>query len=99
MTTLQSIVRAYGGLRDDTSLIVVDITPQGLTFPEVHHQVSARTGRGGIPECVVLCPSADWHIWCASRWQGLPWDVICGYEGGGLDTVPLGARLAKHSGR
>lgn len=32
---IQSIVRAYGGLRDDTSLIVADILPpSGKSFPE-----------------------------------------------------------------
>ena len=35
-------MRAYGGLRDDTSLVVVDITPGQLTFPEVHHMVTSK---------------------------------------------------------
>jgi len=42
---IQTIVRAYGGLKDDTSLIVVDILPKGgtTTFP----QVAAESKRGG----------------------------------------------------
>jgi hypothetical protein len=39
---VQSIVRAYGGLRDDTSLIVVDIVPPGKTFPEAVQAAQAR---------------------------------------------------------
>ncbi|KAL4855356.1 putative protein phosphatase 2C 15 [Chlorella vulgaris] len=39
---IQSIVRAYGGLRDDTSLIVVDIVPPGKTFPEAVQAAQAR---------------------------------------------------------
>lgn len=31
---LQSIVRAYGGLRDDTTLVIADIVAPGRTFPE-----------------------------------------------------------------
>lgn len=31
---ISSIVRAYGGLRDDTSIIVVDIMPPGRDFSE-----------------------------------------------------------------
>ncbi len=50
----QSIVRAYGGLRDDTSLVVVDILPPGKTFPECVAAVAAAakaasgsSGHGG----------------------------------------------------
>jgi len=31
---IQAVVRGCDGLRDDTSLIVVDVTPVGMTFPE-----------------------------------------------------------------
>lgn len=45
----QSIVRAYGGLRDDTSLVVVDILPPGKTFPECAASVAAaaKAASGG----------------------------------------------------
>ena len=32
---IQTIVRAYGGLKDDTTLVVIDITPPGVTFAQV----------------------------------------------------------------
>lgn len=32
---IQTIVRAFGGLKDDTSLIAVDILPNNTTFPQV----------------------------------------------------------------
>lgn len=42
-------MRAYGGLRDDTSLVVVDILPPGKTFPEcaVSVAAAAKAASGG----------------------------------------------------
>jgi hypothetical protein len=32
---IQTIVRAYGGLKDDTTIIIADIMPQGMTFQQM----------------------------------------------------------------
>ena len=40
---IQSILRAHGGLKDDTSLVVIDVMPQGKNFPDC----SASSGGGG----------------------------------------------------
>lgn len=45
---IQSIVRAYGGLRDDTSLVVADILPPGKTFPEAVQAAQARAKLSGV---------------------------------------------------
>lgn len=42
---IQTIVRAFGGLKDDTTLIVADILPPGVTFPQVATMV--KKGGGG----------------------------------------------------
>lgn len=42
---IQTIVRAFGGLKDDTTLIVADILPHGMTF----QQMIASTKKGGSP--------------------------------------------------
>ncbi|KAL4444168.1 hypothetical protein ABPG75_011905 [Micractinium tetrahymenae] len=39
---IQSIVRAYGGLRDDTTLVTADIVPPGKTFAECAAAVAQR---------------------------------------------------------
>jgi serine/threonine protein phosphatase PrpC len=41
---IQTIVRAFGGLKDDTTLVVADILPEGTTFP----QVASAAKKGGM---------------------------------------------------
>ncbi len=40
---IQSILRAHGGLKDDTSVVVVDVMPAGKSFPDC----AASSGGGG----------------------------------------------------
>ena len=40
---IQSILRAHGGLKDDTSVVVVDVMPPGKNFPDC----AASSGGGG----------------------------------------------------
>jgi len=42
---VQSILRAHGGLKDDTSIVVVDVMPPGKTFAQC--SASALGGGGG----------------------------------------------------
>jgi len=42
---VQSILRAHGGLKDDTSIVVVDVMPPGKIFAQC--SASARGGGGG----------------------------------------------------
>ncbi|PSC76687.1 putative phosphatase 2C 15 isoform X1 [Micractinium conductrix] len=66
---IQSIVRAYGGLRDDTSLVIADILPPGgKSFPECATAVAQRAkaagqaasagGGGGGCGCFGCAPSS-----------------------------------------
>lgn len=76
---IQTIVRAYGGLKDDTSLIVVDITPGGIPFPQV---VASLKKRGGG---VSIAPSAISST--ASKEAAKKSGGLCGCFGGGSQTV------------
>ena len=39
---IQNIVRTYGRVKDDTSLIIVDVMPKGTAFPEMASTISKR---------------------------------------------------------
>lgn len=62
---IQTIIRAFGGLKDDTTVIVVDILPHTVTFPETVSLVAKRntlfTGsvRGSISGLLALGSSVD----------------------------------------
>lgn len=66
---IQAIRRAYGGLRDDTSLVVVDFLPDNLaTFPELCGKVKKKSSSGGMA------------CFCMARQAG---DPSCYHETGG----------------
>ena len=47
---IQNLQKAYGGLRDDTSLVVLDIMPPGAEFSQLSapkQQGSSGSGGGG----------------------------------------------------
>ena len=44
---IQNLQRAYGGLRDDTSLVVLDIMPPGVTFSQLAQSAPKQQGGGG----------------------------------------------------
>ena len=47
---IQSILRAHGGLKDDTSIVVVDVMPPGKNFA----QCSASGAGGGGGGCFCM---------------------------------------------
>ena len=44
---IQNLQRAYGGLRDDTSLVVLDIMPPGVAFSQLAQSAPKQPGGGG----------------------------------------------------
>lgn len=76
---IQAIVRAYGGLKDDTSLIVVDITPGGIPFPQV---VSGLKKRGPVSGAASQNSSTGSETGSIKTSGG-----FCGCFGGGSPTV------------
>lgn len=45
---IQTIIRAFGGLKDDTTVIVVDVLPHAVTFPETVSFAARRTFTGSV---------------------------------------------------
>jgi hypothetical protein len=43
---IQTIVRAYGGLKDDTTLVVADVLPRGTTFQQTVAAAKRGSGSG-----------------------------------------------------
>lgn len=94
---IQAIVRACDGLKDDTSLIVVDITPPGKTFPECIASMKASTKMKKSVSAMALSQSASVSNFAA----GPPADAVASNGGfccfGGARSIPADASRGGHS--
>ena len=64
---IQAIQRAYGGLKDDTTLIVLDLLPPGTQFQQVGRATDANgvVAGGGclcFAPCVPPCSSSKYFL-------------------------------------
>lgn len=84
---IQTIVRAFGGLKDDTTLVVADILPAGMTFPQVASAAKkAGMASNGSPSSSQLGANGGGNIDGSSNGG-----ILCGCFGGSstiLDDSP-----------
>ena len=60
---MDAIRRAHGGLKDDTSIIVLDLLPPGRTWPSI---AGRKTASRQAAACLCFSPCAP-----AAEWQKL----------------------------
>lgn len=59
---ISAIQRAHGGLKDDTSVIVLDLLPPEKDFPDIAGTNSKSKATGGFMCCAACVPLALLHL-------------------------------------
>lgn len=73
---ITAIQRAHGGLKDDTSVIVLDLLPAGKDFPSIAGASKTSKSRGGFMCCAACVPCSLTCMSCSHSTPSLEKDTL-----------------------